>query len=74
MDYCQKAHLWKFDETDKSWTPVPIWTGITDNLETEILEGAKAGDEFVSDFDELSSKGFSLKEALKLASPDNRRL
>ena len=74
VDYCQKAHLWKFNETDKSWTPVPIWTGITDNLETEILEGAKAGDEFVSNFDELSSKGFSLKEALKLASPDNRRL
>jgi len=74
VDYCQKAHLWSFNEADKTWTPVPIWTGITDNLETEILLGAESGDKFVSDFDELSSKGFSLKEALKLASPDNRTL
>ena len=32
VDYCQKAHLWTFNETDKTWTPIPIWTGITDNL------------------------------------------
>lgn len=74
VDYCQKSHLWTFNEADKSWTPVPIWTGITDNLSTEILIGAGADDKFVSEFDELSSKGFSLKEALKLASPDNRRI
>lgn len=72
--YCKRTHLWQYNETDGNWRAVPIWIGVTDNVNTEILLGAKPGDEFVREFADSSSGGFSLKEAIKLASPDNRTL
>jgi len=74
IDYCQKSAAWKFNESDNTWTPVPLWTGVTDNFETQILSGAKAGDQFVDKFIEKSSAGFSLKEAIRQANPAERSL
>lgn len=73
-DYCTKASAWRYDEAAKKWHLVPLWIGITDNISTEILSGAKSGDQFIKRFIDNSSSGFSLKEAIKLASPDNRTL
>lgn len=72
--YCKQAHLWKYDEAAGKWQAVPVWIGVTDNVNTEILLGAKPGDQFVREFADSSTAGFSLKEAIKLASPDNRTL
>lgn len=72
--YCKQTHLWQFSEASRQWRAVPVWIGVTDNVNTEILLGAKPGDQFVREFADSSSAGFSLKEALKLASPDNRTL
>lgn len=74
VDYCQKSSLWKFNAPDGTWTAVPLWTGVTDNFETQILAGAKAGDQFVDQFIEKTSSGFSLKEAIRQASPTQRSL
>lgn len=73
-DYCDQAVAWRFDEAAKHWEAVPLWVGITDNVFTEILAGAAPGDAFVRKFIDTSSSGFSFKEAIKLASPDNRSL
>lgn len=72
--YSKRTHLWQYDDSGRSWRAVPIWIGVTDNVNTEILSGARPGDEFVREFVDGSSGGFSLKEAIKLASPDNRTL
>lgn len=72
--YCKKAHLWRFDATSRHWELVPIWVGITDNVHTEILSGAKPGDKFVREFVDKSNASFSLKEAIRLAQPGNRTL
>jgi HlyD family secretion protein len=72
--YCSKAHAWQFDETDKKWIAVPLWIGVTDNVNTEIVAGAKPGDTFVKKYLDKSQSGFSFKEALKLARPENRTL
>ncbi|MCB9854603.1 MAG: efflux RND transporter periplasmic adaptor subunit [Phycisphaerales bacterium] len=74
IDYCQKSSAWTYDESKGSWTPVPLWTGVTDNFETQILAGAKKGDKFVDKFIQISSGGFSLKEAIRQASPTQRSL
>lgn len=73
-DYCSKASVWGFDTKSKTWRFVPIWVGITDNVTTEVLSGPKPGEAFVKRFIDNSSSGFSLKEAIKLARPDNRTL
>jgi|GEM_PF-1581207 len=72
--YCKKAHAWQFEPAAGTWKLVPLWVGITDNIETEVLGGAAPGDQFVKKFIDKSKSGFSFKEALKLASPDNRTL
>lgn len=72
--YCDEAIAWTLDEETTTWKAVALWIGITDNINTEILAGAKTGDRFVRKFVESSDSGFSLKEALNLASPDNRTL
>lgn len=72
--YCKQTHLWQFSEASRQWRAVPVWIGVTDNVNTEILLGANPGDQFVREFADSSSAGFSLKEAIKLASPDNRTL
>jgi len=72
--YCKKAHAWRFDPATGRWSLVPLWVGVTDNIDTEVLGGAKAGDQFVKKFIDKSKSGFSFKEALKLASPNNRTL
>ncbi len=74
IDYCQKSAAWTFDELNNTWMPVPLWTGVTDNFETQILDGAKSGDKFVHKFIEKSSAGFSLKEAIRQANPAERSL
>lgn len=75
INYCEKAFVWSFDPTSQpQWTPKALWVGITDNIQTEILAGAKAGQAFVKKFIDQSGSGFSFKEALRLASPDNRTL
>ncbi|MCA9254508.1 MAG: efflux RND transporter periplasmic adaptor subunit, partial [Phycisphaerales bacterium] len=74
IDYCQKASAWRFSESDGKWTPIPIWTGVTDNFETQILSGAKEGEMFVDKFIVRSTGGFSLKEAIRQASPTQRSL
>lgn len=72
--YCSKATVWRFDGTTRKWTPVPLWVGVTDNVNTEILGGASVRDTFVKKFVDQSGSGFDLKEAMKLASPSNRTL
>lgn len=72
--YCSKATVWQFDARKRSWTATPIWVGITDNADTEVLAGAKVGDKFVKKFIDKSESGFSLKEAIRLARPDQRTL
>lgn len=72
--YSKKAHLWKFDEKSRAWRAVPVWVGVTDNVMTEILSGASAGDQFVREYIDKSGSSFSLKEAMRLAQPDNRTL
>jgi hypothetical protein len=72
--YCSKAHGWQYDTGSDAWILVPLWVGVTDNLRTEILAGAKLGDTFVRQVIDKSEAGFSFKKALKLASPDNRSL
>jgi HlyD family secretion protein len=72
--YCSKAHAWRFDEATKRWSAVPLWVGITDNVNTEIIGGAAIGESFVRKFTDKSKGGFDLKEAMKLARPDNRTL
>lgn len=73
-DYCERAAAWRFDEASQTWQGTPLWVGITDNIFTEVLEGAKPGDTFVKKFIDTSASGFSFQEAVKLASPDNRSL
>lgn len=73
-DYCSKASLWGFDTKSMTWRFVPIWVGITDNVTTEILSGPKPGESFVKRFIDNSSSSFGLKEAIKMARPDNRTL
>jgi HlyD family secretion protein len=72
--YSSKATAWRYDTRQRSWEAVPLWVGVTDNINTEILAGAEPGDLFARKFIDKSKSGFSFKEALKLASPDNRRL
>ncbi|HVP11965.1 MAG TPA: efflux RND transporter periplasmic adaptor subunit [Phycisphaerae bacterium] len=72
--YCSKAHAWQFDEKDKKWIALPLWIGITDNVNTEIVAGAKPGDTFVKKYIDQSKDGFNFKDAMKLASPENRTL
>jgi len=72
--YCSKVHAWRFDPGTLRWSVVPLWAGITDNVDTEVLAGAKVGERVVKKFVDRSSGGFSFKEALKLASPYNRTL
>jgi len=72
--YCKKAYAWRYDADRQQWNVVPLWIGVTDNINTEILGGAKLADTFTKKFIDKSDSGFSFKEALKLASPDNRRL
>ncbi len=75
INYCEEAFVWSFDASSKQpWTPHPLWIGITDNIQTEILVGAEAGQSFVKKFIDNSSAGFSFKEAMRLARPDNRTL
>jgi len=72
--YCSAAWAWQFDESARRWNAVPLWVGITDNVNTEVLAGARVGERFVKKFTEKSSSGFNFKDALKLASPENRSL
>jgi HlyD family secretion protein len=72
--YCSKATAWRFDAAVRKWTSVPLWVGVTDNVNTEILSGATAGETLVRKFIDQSESSFSLKEAMKLASPSNRTL
>ncbi|MCG8404389.1 MAG: efflux RND transporter periplasmic adaptor subunit [Phycisphaerales bacterium] len=74
VDYCDKTHAWQFDEATGQWKVIPLWAGVTDNIHTEIMKGAESGDRFVKKYIDKSSSGFSLKEAFKLASPENRKL
>ena len=72
--YCKKAEAWLFDRSTEAWRVVPLWVGITDNVASEVLVGAKPGDDFVTKFFDKSKSGFNFKEALKLASPNNRSI
>jgi len=74
IDYCHEGSAWHYDEASKKWSAVPLWIGVTDNFETEIIKGAAAGDEFVDQFIEKKSSGFSFKEALRQADAGNRTL
>jgi len=73
-DYCEKSHAWKYDAARNEWQVVPLWVGVTDNTETEILWGAKAGDQFVRKARVKTSGTFDFKEMLKQADPTNRRI
>ncbi len=72
--YSKRDHAWRFDRQSRTWSAAPLWIGVTDNVSTEVLWGGQAGDVFVTEFIDQSSSGFSLKEAIKLARPDNRTL
>jgi HlyD family secretion protein len=73
-DYCSKGWAWTFDESSHHWRAVPLWLGVTDNVNTEILIGGSNGERYVKKCVELESGGFKLKDALKLARPDNRTI
>lgn len=73
-NYCKKSHLWRFDPDRFKWELVPVWIGITDNVLTEILAGAKPQDRFVREFTIKSGGTFNLKEAIRLSQPGNRTL
>lgn len=73
-DYCEKAYVWKFDEASGDWEVTPLWIGITDNTDTEIIVGAKPGDRFVKKFKLEQGSKFSLQEAFRQADPSNRRI
>lgn len=66
-----RSVLWQF--SDGRWTPVPVVLGITDNRETEVVAGIEPGQTCVVGL-QGDAGGFSLKQALNLASPENRRL
>lgn len=72
--YCEQGSAWRFDEATHKWKIIPLWLGVTDNVETEILLGSQPGEEFVKKFIDKSSSGFSFKEAMKLANAENRTL
>ncbi len=72
--YCSEAHAWRYDEATSTWSVVPLWVGVTDNINTEILAGAKPGDIFVKKAIDKSKSGYSLKDTMKLARPENRVL
>lgn len=74
IDYCHQAAAWRYDESSKKWTAIPMWIGVTDNFETEVLKGADKGEQFVDKFIEKKSTGFSFKEALRQADAGNRTL
>ncbi len=74
MLYCVQGSAWRFDEATHKWKIIPLWLGVTDNVETEILLGSQPGEEFVKKFIDKSSSGFSFKEAMKLANAENRTL
>jgi HlyD family secretion protein len=73
-DYCSKGWAWSYDESSHHWRAVPLWLGVTDNVNTEILVGASASERLVKKCVELQSGGFNFKEALKMARPDGRTL
>lgn len=72
--YSKKAHLWQIDQGSGQWKIVPVWIGVTDNVNTEVLSGANPGDRVVREFIFKSAAPFGLKEAIRLARPDNRTL
>ena len=74
VTYCSEAFAWQYDSATNQWKAVPLWVGITDNVNTEIVSGAKPGDQFVRKYTDKSSSSFGLKDAIKLASPENRSL
>lgn len=74
LNYCTKEYAWKYDEASGEWTVVPLWVGITDNLFTEVISGASAGEAFVTKFVQKSNNGFDFKEALKLSQTGNRSI
>jgi HlyD family secretion protein len=63
--------LWVYE--NDHWSPKPVILGITDHRETEILAGVSEGMPCVTNARQKSGGG-GLKEALKLASPENRSL
>ncbi|MEK6644713.1 MAG: efflux RND transporter periplasmic adaptor subunit [Planctomycetota bacterium] len=72
--YCNETIVWQFDRTAHRWKAVMLWIGITDNVNTEVLAGAKVGDVFVRKYIEKSSGGSGFIDAIKLADPNNRNL
>jgi HlyD family secretion protein len=72
--YCKKDTVWRYDDDADRWEAVPLWIGITDNVHTEIVSGAESGEEFVIEFIGRSTREFGLKEAIRMAQPDNRTL
>ncbi|MBK8269593.1 MAG: efflux RND transporter periplasmic adaptor subunit [Planctomycetes bacterium] len=64
MNYCTKEFAWMYDQAKQKWNVVPLWVGITDNVFTEVLVGAKEGDSFVTKFIQKTTGGFNFKEAL----------
>jgi HlyD family secretion protein len=74
LEYVSKASAWTFDPVPGKWKLVPIWIGITDNTNTEMLGGADVDDVFVKKFIDRSESGFSFQEIIRQASPANRRV
>lgn len=62
---------WQYE--NGRWTPIPLVLGITDNRDTEVLAGGSPGLSCVISAQAAAGAG-GLKEALKLASPENRSL
>lgn len=74
VDYTKKGYAWRYDQATREWTLIPFWIGITDNIDTEVIAGAKEGDTFVKKFVEEKSGGYSFQEMLKQASPEGRKV
>lgn len=70
--WASKTLLWKYDAG--KLTPIPVWIGITDNQETEILAGAKSDDRFVTSLIRRGGLGTSMKQAIEMANPGNRSI
>jgi len=74
VDYTKKGYGWRYESSSQKWTLIPFWIGITDNIDTEVVAGLKAGDAFVKKFTVKSSGGYSFQEMLKQANPEGRKV
>lgn len=68
------SQRWLWTRENGEWKPVPIWIGLGDSNETEILAGVEAGRRVIQAYVPRSGLGYSVKQAIQLANPGNRSI